>query len=367
MPAPRPDTDDYRRLFLADVPMMDMRAPVEFARGAFPNATNLPLMTDHERETVGITYKQEGQDAAIRMGHSLVCGAVKEARVAAWKAFAEAHPEGYLYCFRGGLRSQISQQWLREAGVEYPRVRGGYKAMRRFLIDETDRLAATEDFVVIAGRTGTGKTDLLNMIPKSLDLEGLANHRGSSFGRRPGDQPEPIDFENALAVRLLKICDAHRGPVFLEDENIRIGQLALPLPIATRIGDWPMVIVEEPLEDRIEVIHRDYVTGLLAEHETAFGADGFESFAGFLTDALARVRKRLGGVGYAEISALLQGALARHRDTGDTSAHRDWIHALLSRYYDPMYDYQLGRKTQPVLMTGSRADVLAWAADRAGH
>ena len=102
MSAPRPDTEDYRRLFLEEVPMMDMRAPVEFSHGAFPTSVNLPLMTDKEREMVGITYKQSGQAAAIEMGHSLVHGDIKQARVAAWMAFAEAHPDGYLYCFRRG-------------------------------------------------------------------------------------------------------------------------------------------------------------------------------------------------------------------------------------------------------------------------
>lgn len=124
---------DFRHIFLNDVPMMDVRAPVEFAKGAFPGVLNLPLMNDEERQKVGTCYKQRGQEAAIALGHSLVSGEIKNGRIAAWAAFAKVHPHGVLYCFRGGLRSQITQQWLQsEVGIAYPRVIGGYKAMRTF-------------------------------------------------------------------------------------------------------------------------------------------------------------------------------------------------------------------------------------------
>ena len=116
---------DYRHIFLNDVPMMDVRAPVEFGQGAFPGVTNLPLMDDGERQQVGTCYKHKGQEAAIALGHQLVSGATKRQRIEAWAQFARAHPQGVLYCFRGGLRSQIVQQWLlNEVGIDYPRVVG---------------------------------------------------------------------------------------------------------------------------------------------------------------------------------------------------------------------------------------------------
>ena len=356
----RADTANYKQLFLDNVPLLDVRAPVEFAAGSFPGAVNLPLMTDIEREQVGITYKNEGQEAAIAMGHKLVGGDIKAQRIEAWRSFAVANPNGYLYCFRGGLRSQIAQTWMQEAGVEYPRVTGGYKAMRRFLIDETERQIKSRDFVIVAGRTGTGKTLLLNSIENSLDLEGLANHRGSSFGRRPDDQPSQIDFENSLAVNLMELSKRPAGPVFIEDESIRIGQLALPLSLSSQMPKWPMVIVEEPLEARIDVIHRDYVTGLLAEFRVVDDEQAFDRFSEFLTSALYRVRKRLGGLKYQEINVLLQTALDVHRDHGEVVRHREWIEALLAGYYDPMYDYQLAQKNQSILFSGSRSELRAW-------
>ena len=171
----RPDCTDFRQLFLDDVPMMDMRAPVEFAKGAFPGVVNLPLMNDQERQKVGTCYKQQGQAAAIALGHQLVSGTTKQARLEAWAAFAKAHPDGYLYCFRGGLRSQIVQGWLRdEAGIQYPRVKGGYKAMRTFLLETTQQAVEECDFVLVGGLTGTGKTDVLHQLDNVLDLEGLS-------------------------------------------------------------------------------------------------------------------------------------------------------------------------------------------------
>ncbi|MCK5574536.1 MAG: hypothetical protein KAI28_01925, partial [Sphingomonadales bacterium] len=106
----RPDTNDYKRLFLEGAALVDVRAPVEFAKGSFPTAINLPLMMDDEREKVGICFKKQGQDAAIALGHELVHGDVKAARIKAWKDFAAQNPEGYMFCFRGGLRSQTSRQ-----------------------------------------------------------------------------------------------------------------------------------------------------------------------------------------------------------------------------------------------------------------
>ena len=146
----RADTSDYRQLFLQDAPMMDMRAPAEFHHGAFPSALSLPLMTDEERAQVGICYKQQGQQAAIELGHQLVAGQTREQRMAQWREFAQANPTGYLYCFRGGLRSQTVQQWLHEAGIDYPLVMGGYKAMRRFLMDELAASVARADLVLIS-------------------------------------------------------------------------------------------------------------------------------------------------------------------------------------------------------------------------
>ena len=150
----REDTADYRRLFLQDVPLMDVRAPVEFDRGAFPASINLPLLDDEQREQVGIRYKNAGQEEAIRLGLEIATPEFRARRLQAWTDFCRRYPDGYLYCFRGGLRSRTTQQWIREQGIDYPLVHGGYKAMRRFLIDELERLLPQVPLVCVSGLTG---------------------------------------------------------------------------------------------------------------------------------------------------------------------------------------------------------------------
>lgn len=366
MTGPRPDTDDFASLFREGIALLDVRAPVEFAKGSFPTAINIPLLNDEERAAVGTAYVQEGQQAAITLGHQLVNGATKDARVAAWRDFAQAHPNGYLFCFRGGLRSKITQQWLAEAGIDYPRVQGGYKAMRRFLIDALEDIVAKRDFIVISGHTGTGKTTVLNQLPRAVDLEGMANHRGSSFGGRIGGQPSQIDFENALAIRLLQLDDGDdnkgndSGPLFIEDESRLVGRCALPQYLIDKIMTAPTVVLEETMENRISAVQKDYVTDLAAEYEATYGADGFAKFTDFLRQSLYRIRKRLGPQRYKDASAALEAALAAQAESGDTALHRQWIGDLLTQYYDPMYAYQMERRETRPIFTGDAAAVLAF-------
>ena len=141
MAASLPLLDNYHDILRQQLPLLDLRAPLEFAKGAFCHTQNMPLMSDTERAAVGTCYKQQGQQAAITLGHKLVSGEVKQARVAAWQHFTKANPTGMLYCARGGLRSQIAQQWLADSGVKVPRVKGGFKALRRAAITVIEQAA----------------------------------------------------------------------------------------------------------------------------------------------------------------------------------------------------------------------------------
>lgn len=359
-----PVVDDYRRLFLEDVPLLDVRAPVEFGQGAFPHTENAPLIDDAERHEIGIRYKELGQDAAVELGHELVEGATKAARIAAWRRFAEQHPQGVLYCFRGGQRSKISQQWLYEAtGIRYPRVKGGYKALRHFLIDELDRAAGSIRPIRLGGRTGTGKTVLLHRLPGALDLEGLAWHRGSAFGRHATPQPTQIDFENRLAVALLQHRARGNAPLVIEDEGKAIGSVHLPHGLYETFKRSPLVILAVPLEERIANTHREYIGEALAEYRAIYGTDeGFDRWAAYLLASLDRIRKRLGGVRYQALRTIMEAAIARHREGDDTSGHRTWIERLLVGYYDPMYDYQIQVNAERVVFEGDTNSVSDYLA-----
>ncbi len=358
----REDTADYRALFLANAPLMDTRAPVEFARGAFPNAVNLPLMSDTERHEVGIRYKQSGQAAAIELGHQLVAGASREARIQGWCEFARRHPDGYLYCFRGGLRSSTARQWMREAGVDYPLVLGGYKAMRRFLLEELERSVDAAQLLLVAGKTGCGKTRVIEAVERAVDLEGLARHRGSSFGRLLDPQPSQIDFENALSIALLRSL-ATGATLVLEDEGKLIGRLSLPHRLRDRMREAPLLVVEESVASRVEVIFADYIVDLGRRYTDRHGEEGAQQHEMHLREGLSRVRKRLGGVLYTEIDSLMVEAFT-HRDD---ALHRRWIELLLVKYYDPMYDYQIAQREGEVMAAGSREAIITRARELASR
>ncbi len=131
---------DYRAILLAGTPLIDVRAPVEFQQGAMPGAINLPLMNDDERAAVGTCYKRQGPEAALALGHQLVCGETRQQRMKAWLNACRQNPAGYLCCARGGQRSHIVQQWLHESGTDYPLIQGGYKALRQAAIQLTEEL-----------------------------------------------------------------------------------------------------------------------------------------------------------------------------------------------------------------------------------
>jgi tRNA 2-selenouridine synthase len=336
-------------LFLLDVPLLDVRAPVEFAKGAFPGAVNLPLMNDTERQQVGTCYKQRGQEAAIALGHQLVCGQTKADRIAAWHHFATQQPQGMLYCFRGGLRSKISQQWLLdETGVDYPRVTGGYKAMRQFLLDTLAQALQQTRFMVLGGLTGCGKTEVLAQLPNSLDLEAHANHRGSSFGKRTGQQPAQIDFENRLSIDILKKRAVGIQQFILEDEGHFIGRCALPVELHQHMQNYPLVWLEDNLENRMQRILQTYVVAQCAEYRVQYGEEaGFAKYAEGLLSSLGNIHKRLGGDRYQQLLAIMQTALQTQR-YGSSDLHLGWIEPLLTGYFDPMYRHQREQKSLPL-------------------
>jgi len=359
----REDITDFRALFLAGTPLLDVRAPVEYSAGAFPGTVNIPLLNDAERAQVGTAYKQKGQQAAIALGHQLVGGDVKAERAARWLEFARNNPHGCLYCFRGGLRSQTVRGWLRDAGVDYPLVVGGYKALRNFLLAEIARQAQHTRIGIVGGRTGSGKTRVVNALHHAIDLEAIARHRGSSFGRLPGGQPTQIDFENTLAIALLRATAGNDATLWLEDESRLIGRCTIPLNFRPRMEDAPIALVEESMDSRVQVVLEDYVVESLRLYEQAHGADGFDLYSASLLSSLDRVQKRLGGLAHRQVRELMQQALAAQA-RGSIDEHRTWIQFLLERYYDPMYDWQLSQKGGDIVFRGKRNEVIDWINSR---
>jgi tRNA 2-selenouridine synthase len=362
-----PEIDDFRSLFLSDTPLLDVRAPIEFIQGSLPNAENQPFINDAERHEIGLRYAELGQDAAIDLGHELVQGELKDQRVAQWLRFAEKYPEGVLFCWRGGMRSKFSQQWLFDStGIRYPRVKGGYKALRRFLIDEIEQISPKLKLFVVGGRTGVGKTLFLNNSLYSIDLEGMANHRGSAFGVHPTPQPAQADFENRVAVALIKHQASNAPYLLVEDEGRNIGGRHVPIPLYEEMINAPRLMLNISVEERIEITHQEYIHEALAEYcaiaANGDDAQGFEAWAEYLLGSLDKIRKRVGGERHQQLRTIMESAIAEQRHSGNSELHRDWIRALLVDYYDPMYDYQLSHKEKTIVFSGSPAEIQQYLA-----
>lgn len=352
---------DFRDLFLQERPLMDVRAAVEFVQGSLPGAIHLPLMNDEERARVGQTYKISGREKAEELGHELVSGEVKEVRLQSWMAQIKKDPQTVIYCFRGGLRSHITQSWLRERGYNSPLIVGGYKKVRQYLMEEIERFSQSLEFVLLTGPTGSAKTEILKKASASspaVDLEALAHHRGSAFGAWQIPQPAQIDFENRLTVSLLKLQSKFPQPrVLLEDESRMIGRCTLPESFFLKMRASPVIFVEETLERRVENIFQDYVT----ETALAKGSE-LEALAVFerYRHAVQTISRKLGGLKTQEVLKQLAASEQAYLDERNLEPNKAWIATLLSSYYDPLYAKSLAARNPQVLLRGTAGEVLAY-------
>ncbi len=361
-------THDLHQLLLANTPLLDVRSPGEFAKGAFPASVNIPLLDDEQRALVGTTYRQQGQEAALQEGWRLATPEIKAQRQQAWLSFIRQNPNGFLYCARGGLRSRLSQQLIREAGAEYPLIPGGFKALRQCALKNLENFAQ-QPLILLSGRTCVGKTQMLEQLPAMLDLEGLANHRGSAFGGFIKSQPGQVGFENALSLGLLRhqTVQGADTPLWLEDEGRLVGRLSLPEALRGHMREADMVVLQTPLEERVNIAYGEYVEAALQRYQTHFGEAGFCRYTEQVRGNFARISKRLGGMRYNSLQRLLeQGFNELSKELGgeaapSSSAMREWIAVLLTDYYDPMYDYQRKLRRGKVLFEGERASLLEFA------
>ena len=357
--------EQLRALFSANVTFLDVRAEKEFIKGHFPNAHNLPILNNEEHHLVGLCYKEKGRIAAIKLGHSIVTGDVKHQRIKAWCDFATSHLNTHLYCWRGGMRSSYAQQWMKDSGVEIPMINGGFKALRAVLMNEIKNTALHIPMIRIGGKTGTSKTILINEIEFSTDLEGHANHRGSSFGRQVSEVATQVSFENSLGVDLIKKRNAYpERSLVIEDESRRIGSCEIPKVFFEAMRSGPIGLIEMPMELRIDRIIQDYVINMSQQFLDAHAKHGWKLYVDYLTQSLFRVKKRLGLSQFKKINDLMRSALNKHSNNGDIIGHRAWIQVLLNEYYDPMYEYQISKQTNDIAFQGCYNDVLAWASNR---
>ena len=325
-------------------PLIDVRAPIEFKKGSLPTSVNLPILLDDERHQVGKTYKKFGSGPATDLGFNLVSGDLKEKRVKKWLNFISDNPSAQIYCARGGQRSKIAQEWIAEKGVSIPKIQGGFKSLRNECLNFIEKACSDEKkWIVIAGMTGTNKTGIISLLNNGIDLEGLANHRGSAFGGFETPQPSPINFENSLACNYVQIKNK---TVIFEDESRTIGRLVIPEKFYNRIISSEIVIINEPIDIRVDHIYKEYVHDALVNHTN-------DDLKRKLSDQLSKISKRLGRDNFIKINEQIQ--IAFQKDSRES--HHIWIYELLTNYYDKMYHYQLEKKKDRCIFSGSWEEV----------
>ncbi len=325
---------------LSNVSNIDLRSENEFKKGSIPQSVNIPILNNDQFKKVGIEYKKNGSDAAIALGHSLVKGSLKENLIHHWTEHLKKNPECLLYCFRGGMRSEIAVKWLNDCGVKVNRLKGGYKNFRNWVISQhLDIENYIKDWIIIGGLTGSGKTDFLRSFKESIDLEQIANHRGSAFGVRDSGQPTQSNFENILTLDYLN----HKyEKLILEDESRTIGRAGLPGFWYQKMQSSKLVILEVDDDKRAENIYYEYVYD---ELNNGVNEDNLlEKYLGSLNN----IKRRLGNVVYNNIKDLMKSAFHQN----EKEIHKEWILRLLTRYYDKMYSYKLDMRKDFIVHKG---------------
>lgn len=302
------DIEEFLKLRRA-LPVVDVRSPGEFAHGNIPSAFNIPVFNDEERAQIGTLYKQKGQEQAIKLGLDIV--EPKLLQMAESALAVAAQNELLVHCWRGGMRSASMCDLFEAAGMKTTLLNGGYKAYRQFVRNSFHRKF---DLRIVGGETGSGKTEILHELRRNgeqvIDLEGLANHRGSSFGAIGMEQQPSVEhFENILFDAFEHIDRSRR--VWLEDESRSIGRVFVPEPLWFQMQEAPVYRVQVPFEVRVQRLIGDYAH---APKE-------------LLREALDRIKKRLGGLDWKN------AVEAFENDDLATAT------SIALRYYDKAYDH----------------------------
>jgi tRNA 2-selenouridine synthase len=308
------------------VPVIDVRAPKEFRQGHIPGAISLPLFDDDERAIVGITYTRTGREAALLKGLEIV-GPKLPDMVRRAKEIAQSG-ELLVHCWRGGMRSEAMAWLFSFSGIKTGVLAGGYRAYRHYI---RESLKEGPPIIILGGMTGSGKTELLHHLfshgEQVLDLEGLANHKGSAFGSLgQEEQPTTEQFENELASQWLALDSGK--PVWIEDESKNIGKVIIPEPLFLRMAAAQVVFVDVPFDIRVKRLSAEY--------------GNFETSG--LIALIRKIDRRMGGdQANAAISALEQGNIS------------EAVSAVLA-YYDKAYKFGISKREESKMKTISFAE-----------
>lgn len=311
--------------------IIDVRSEDEFAEDHMPGAINLPVLNNAERAKVGTIYKQVSPFQARKVGAALVARNIAE-HLDSHFASKDKDYHPLVYCWRGGQRSNSMAQVLNQIGWQVTVLHGGYKTYREHIRHQLQQLPKKFTYQVLCGLTGSGKTHILRQLTNRgvqvLDLEGLANHRGSLLGQewdgKLSPQPSQKQFESLLVQQLIRF-DASKS-VWLEAESNKIGQLYLPPCLWQEMKESACVEVQLPLAARIEWLLQEY--------------PHFVAHPDILKNKLDRLKSRYGRDKINSWNTLIDAEKWSHL-VGD----------LLTHHYDPAYSKSINHCFKPVKQT----------------
>jgi len=290
-------------------PVVDVRSPGEFEKGRIPGASNIPLFDDEQRAEIGTLYKTDGRQAAVLRGLDIAGGKMRSLAESALELTPATSKQICVYCWRGGMRSGSLSWLLEQVDIQVYVLDGGYKAFRNHALAT---LSGPLPLVVLSGLTGAGKTHQIELLRQGgqqvVDLESLANHRGSAFGSIGlGSQPTVEHFENKLATEFLSLDWSRQ--IWVEDESRSIGDAKLPDAFYSQLKKAPAIFMDVPRAARSRVITREY--GLLNQQD--------------IVNSIRKITKRMGGQNVKRAIDLIE--------SGDMSGCVD----ILLEYYDRTY------------------------------
>jgi len=303
------------------IPIIDVRTPAEFLQGHIPGAFNIPLFSNEERAAVGTKYKQANKEAAVLLGleyvGSKLVAFVKQAKKISTKN------EVLVHCWRGGMRSNSMAWLLNTSGLNAKTLDGGYKNYRAFIRNAFNKNA---NITVLGGMTGSGKSDILRQLyllgEQIIDLEAIANHKGSAFGALgQNQQPTNEQFENNI-YQIWKTLDLTKT-IWIEDESDKIGNVSICPPLYDQMRSAPIVQINLEKSERIKRLVNEY---------SAFDSE-------ILKNCIERISKRLGGLD----TKLCLNAI-------DTNNY-DLVADLTLNYYDKAYGFGLNQRTKQIAKT----------------
>jgi tRNA 2-selenouridine synthase len=315
---------------LSNYLIIDVRSPGEYEHAHIQTAFSLPLFTDEERAAIGTTYKQESREAAIKLGLPFFGTKMQNMieQVEGWVTIYEKtngkKPTILVHCWRGGMRSAAVAWLLDLYGFKTEQLNGGYKAYRNWVLAQFEKNYSMK---VLGGFTGSGKTEILLQLQKNklpvIDLEGLANHKGSAFGALgQNQQASQEQFENNLARALLNTSSQHPY-IWIEDESQRIGTNMLPITFFKNMRNSICYFIDIPFDARLQFIAQAYGKFAVAD----------------LIAATLRIQKRLGGLETKTAVNLL------------VENNIEGAFSILLKYYDKVYLKNIEAAAIPKLKT----------------